>query len=436
MAYFIIETKEQLAQLPKVEKCFINLISLSEESHSQLTSPCVLYYNDFSKGYIIPFNHTEAFPLTLEDIKPLLKGIVYLLDAKWHAQFHILQNVEWIDLYQTILDIEGSIKDLHCYTNVHSDFYRRFPYSEEVNALIPISKHYERCECMFETVRPYVGLSGNLPWLRTYADAYRWVEEQGIRIDEKLFSKHFEPVWGARSIKNGKIYNKYNLYNITSRPTNAFNGINFLALTKDNGSRAAFIPENNVFIEFDFDGYHLRLIAKMLNFDLPTDRSVHDVLGQQYFGKEELTPEEYQESKKITFRQLYNGVEDWCRDIPFFKQVAEFIELMYNSYQETGQIHLPNGRILRQSGFNAQKLFNYYIQCLETVNNVEKLTKLKELFQDKKSKVVLVVYDSILIDYSAEDPKGFLGSIKAVLEEGACKVKAQKGINYDFKRQN
>jgi hypothetical protein len=170
----------------------------------------------------------------------------------------------------------------------------------------------------------------------------------------------------------------------------------------------------------------------MLNFNLPIGKSVHEVLGQQYFRKEELTSEEYQESKKITFRQLYNGVEDRYKNVPFFKEVVEFVEELYKEYQETGQIYLPNGRNFRQSGFNAQKLFNYYIQCLETVNNVQKLTQLKELFKDKKSKVVLVVYDSILIDYSAEDPKGFLSEIKAVLEEGGYRVKAQKGLNYDF----
>jgi hypothetical protein len=430
--YFIVETKEQLAQLPKADKCFIDLISLAEEAHPQLTSPCVLYYNDFSKGYIIPFNHSEAFALTIEDIKPLLEGTVYLLDLKWHAQILDLQGVNCVDLYQTVLTKEGNIRDISCYTNVHSDFYRKFMYSEDVNALIPISKHYERCECMFEAVRHYVELSGNLPWLNAYTDVYKWLEEQGIKIDDKIFDKHFEPTWKARSIKNSKIYTSYNLYNITSRPTNAFNGINFLALNKENGSRAAFIPENDIFIEFDFDGYHPRLIANLLNIKLPTDKSIHEVLGQQYFGKEQLTPEEYQESKKITFRQMYNGVEDQYKHIPLFEHVAEFIEAMWIEYQEMGYIALPNSRKITQENANPQKLFNYYIQCLETVNNVKKLTKLKELFKGKKSRVVLVVYDSILIDYSAEDPKGFLGEIKAVLEEDGYRVKAQKGVNYNF----
>jgi len=174
----------------------------------------------------------------------------------------------------------------------------------------------------------------------------------------------------------------------------------------------------------------------MINFQFPSDESVHEYLGKQYFAKDELTPEEYQESKKITFRQMYNGVEDQYKHIPFFKEVADLIETLEDEYQGTGQIMLPNGRIFRQSGFTAQKLFNYYIQCLETVNNVKKLTKLKELFQGKKSKVVLVVYDSILVDYSADDPKGFLTQIKEVLEEDGFIVKGQKGPNYDFYAQN
>jgi len=433
--YYIVETREQLSQLPKAERCFIDLVTLSEETHPKLTSPCVLYYNDFTKGYIIPFNHTETFSLQTEDVLALIQDVkVYLLDKKWHSYFLDLPKA--IDMYQVVLDEEGIIKDYDCYTNVHTDFYNKLKYSEEVNAIIPISKHYERCECMFESIRPYVGLAGNMPWINTYTEAYKWVEEQGISIDERVFDKFFEPTWKARSIKNGKIYTRYNLYNITSRPTNAFNGINFLALTKDNGSRAAFVPENDTFIEFDFDGYHLRLIAGMTDFELPPDQSVHEYLGKQYFAKDELTPEEYQESKKITFRQMYNGVEDQYKHIPFFKKVAELVDTLEQEYLGTGQIMLPNGRIFRQSGFTAQKLFNYYIQCLETVNNVKKLTKLKELFQGKKSKVVLVVYDSILVDFSADDPKGFLGEIKAVLEEDGFKVKGQKALNYDFYSEN
>jgi len=430
--YFIVETKEQLAQLPKVDKCFIDLVTLSEETHPLLTSSCVLYYNDFQKGYIIPINHSEAFSLSLEDVQLFLFDIekIYLLDKKWHSYFlHIPQA---IDVYFTVLDTDGEIKDIQCYTPVHLDFHNKFKYSEEVNTFVPISKHYEKCECMFESVKKYIGKESNLEWQNNFVEAYKWVEEQGLTTDPRVFDKFFEPTWKARSMKNNKIYTSYNLFNITSRPTNAFNGINFLAFNKENHSREAFVPENDIFIEFDFDGYHVRLIANMLGLEIPSNESIHTVLGKQYFGKEELTPEEYQESKKITFRQLYNGVEPEYKHIELFDHIDELIQAAWAEYKRQKYLLLPNGRKIKIENANPQKLFNYYVQCLETVNNVKKLVKLKELFKSKKSKVVLIVYDSVLVDFSAEDGKGFLAQIKNVLEEDGYRVKAKKGDNYNF----
>lgn len=430
MAYFIVETKEQLSSLPKPSKCFIELITLSEDTHPKLTSPCVLYYNDFQKGYIIPINHSEAFAVTIEDVQTFLQSYseIYLYDKKWHSYY--LDLPQAIDAHLLLPTTETT--DSQCYTNLHNDFYNRFKYVDGVNALIPISKHYERCECMFEIVRPLIRESENLPWQNTYIDVYKWVEEQGIRINEKLFDKYYEPTWKARSIKDGKIYTSYNLYNVTSRPTNAFNGINFLAFNKENGSRAAFIPDNDVFVEFDFDAYHPRLIANLLNVEIPLDKSIHTHLGEYYFGKEELTEEEYRESKKITFRQLYNGVEDEVANIPLFKHVDAFVKSMWANYQEKGHVLLPNGRRLVHDKPSPQKLFNYYIQCLETVNNVKKLTKLKKLLEGKKSKVILVVYDSILVDFAMEDGRELLNQIRETLEEDGYIIKVQIGNNYDF----
>lgn len=430
--YYIVETREQLETLPKTDKCFIDLVSLSEENHPLLTSPCVLYYNDFEKGYIFPINHSEGFSLSLDEIQNYLFDIpkIYLLDKKWHSYFFYLP--QGVDLYFSILDKEGEIKDFQCYTPVHLDFYNKFKYQEQVNTLIPISKHYEKSECMFEAVKSYVESENNLEWQNQFIQAYKWVEEQGLTVDERVFDKFFEPTWKARSIKDNRIYTSYNLYNITSRPTNAFNGINFLAFNKENGSKTAFVPQNDVLVEFDFDGYHLRLIANMLNVSLPSDESIHVILGRQYFGKEKLSPEEYQESKKITFRQLYNGIEEKYKHIELFDKVNWLLEAGWAEYKRKGFLELPNKRKIKIENANPQKLFNYYVQCLETVNNVKKLIDLRELFKGKKSKVILIVYDSILIDYSAEDGKGFLKQIKDVLEKDGYRVKAQKGDNYNF----
>ena len=433
--YYIVETKEQLDKLEVKAKCFIDIISLSEDAHPSLTSPCVVYYNNFEKGYIFPVNHSEGFSLGWEDIQLFIKqhSSIYCLDAKWHS-YYINQPESLVDVYYAMLDLDNTVQDLDCYTVVHKDFYYRHKYLDSVNNILPISKHYERCECMFESALPYIGKEVSKRWHCDYTAAYKWVEQQGIKINEKVFDKHFEPTWKANSIKDGKVYTKYNLHNITSRPSNAYNGINFLALPKDK-SRAAFIPENDIFIEFDFDGYHLRLIANAIGYELPTDISIHTYLGQLYFDKKELTVEEYQESKKITFRQLYNGVESEYRKIDFFNKVAIFIEDMWETSQYQRYIKLPNGRYLKSASFTSQKLFNYYVQCLETDNNIGKLLKLKAFLEEKRSKVVLVVYDSILIDFSKADGKKTLDGIKDILQENNYLVKMQSGKSYDFREK-
>lgn len=430
--YYIVETVEQLTKLQPTNKCFIDIVTRSEDYHPSLTSPTVIYYNNFEKGYIFIIDHSEGFSLPIQRVQEFLQqhNRVYLLNKKRHSYYLDLPNS--IDVLFAALEINGAAKDFSCDTIVHRDFGYKHRYLTNINCLIPVCKHYERCECMFEDVRPYIEKETNTEWLDKYSDVYRWVEEQGITINEKIFDKHYEPAWKSNSVSNSKIYTQYNLYNITSRPTNAFNSINFLALPKDK-SRAAFIPGNDFFVDFDFDGYHLRLIANLLNIEIPTDKSIHLFLGEYYFGKDELTEDEYQESKKITFRQLYNGVEDEVANIQLFKRVDEFIKRMWTDYNSNGYIILPNGRKLVQENANPQKLFNYYIQCLETVNNVKKLAKLKEYLKDKQSKVVLVVYDSILVDFSKQDGMSTYYGIKSILEEDNYMVKVKTGDDYDLR---
>ena len=48
------------------------------------------------------------------------------------------------------------------------------------------------------------------------------------------------------------------------------------------------------------------------------------------------------------------------------------------------------------------------------------------------SKVVLVVYDSILVDFSKEDGRETLDQIRDILQEDNYLVKVQLGKNYDF----
>ena len=236
-------------------------------------------------------------------------------------------------------------------------------------------------------------------------------------------------------IKNNVAYSNYNLYNITARPTNSFGGINFLAIPKEGEFRKCFVAKNDYLVEFDFEGYHLRLIAKLVSQSMPTSEPMHKVLAGYYFNKptSEVTDEEYKQAKVITFRQLYGGVEDQYQDIEFFQQIKNYTETEWKKYKAERSFILPTGRVLKKSStMNKHKLFNYILQNIETKTNTDKILNIKEYLLGKKTQLVLITYDAFLFDFLMEDGKETLIEIKRILEQGDLPTKHRYGTDYSF----
>jgi hypothetical protein len=432
--YFIIETKEQLDNLPKSDVCFIQLIPSSDKCHPELSRCSLVYYNDGTKGYILSVNHSEGFSLEVAQIECFINchKKVYLLDYKFHSYFLNLENV--IDLQFTRVEQGIDSSKLEYSTILHREFNSRLRQLDSINEIIPITKHYERCENLYNKVQSLIDLENDYSILNKISLLYKWVEKSGICINQKLFEKVYGIEDSRVFIKSRLAYSYYNMYNTTGRPTNSYNGINFVAIPKNKEFRDCFIPRYDYLIEFDFDSYHLRLIAKQINYQFEdTQESIHAQLGKIYFNKSNLTEEEYNKSKEITFRQLYGGIEDKYKKHLFFSSLDNFINKIWAKYKKQGSITLPTGIMLkRDSEITALKLFNYWIQNLETRVNSYKIEKLREMMQNYKSKLVLITYDSFLFDYSIEDGKEFLIKVKQILEEGEFKVKHRHSKTYFF----
>lgn len=431
--FYIIETKEQLQHIPKDENSFIYIVSSNSNYHPKGNSVSLLYYRSSEKGYILAVNHSESFSLDINDISEFLSSHkkLYCLDKKYNSYFINTDNL--VDINFTIMDQENQMIDLDCDTLVHREYYRKYYHESNINKIIPISKHYEKCECLYEKIKGYIGLETNDNIYDELINEYKKVEEKGILIDEKVFDKHFEPTWKPYSIQDNIIYTYYNLYNLTGRPTNTFNSINFLAINKDNKSRESFYPLNDMFIEFDFDGYHLRLIANIIGFELDNKESIHTILGREYFKKQDITEEEYQQSKSITFKQIYGGINKEYEHIEFFNQIKNFITILWDNYNTDGYIKMPTGRILhkyKMVDINPQKLFNYLIQNLETKSNVHILKEINKVLESTSSFISLIVYDSFLIDFSTNDKKDILLKIKDIINKNNLTAKIKYGKNY------
>jgi len=430
--YFIIENEEQLSRLELSDEAFIQVIQANDRFHPKLSRPSLVYYHNSKKGYMFVISHSEGFSLDIKLVESFLKkhSKIYLLDKKLHSYFLDLPNA--IDVQFIYIDKHNEYNPFDCETPVHRDFYIKWGNMPILNEIIPIAKHYERCQCVYNLVKDYFDLESNVELQNTFVEAYKKVEEVGIKVDLSCFSKKFELKQKECSLSGNTIYTSYNTYNLTGRPTNSFNGVNFLAIPKEQDFRECFVAGNDFLVEFDFDAYHLRLISRLIGFEPPKE-SFHTYLGRLYFGTQDLTPEQYKESKAITFKQLYGGIEEAYKEIPFFASLTEYIEKQWKLYKDQKAVTLPTGRILRSmQGMNKLKLFNYIVQNLETKENIEKITAINKLLSDKKTKLILITYDSFLFDFAQEDGKSLLKEIKSCLESGGLLVKHKWGENYAF----
>lgn len=430
--YFIIESIDQLSQMSPSDSGYVQVISGNDNCHPKLTNVSLIYYNNFCKGYIFVIDHTEGFSLPKDIVESFINSHkkIYVLDSKFHKYFLNCNNL--IDLQFVNINQTGKYEEFDCDTNLHADFYQKYHTDLDINKIIPISKHYEKCECSMKKLQRFVELETDVDIENRIVDAYKSVEETGIKINISNFSSVYKTNENSFSIQGDTIYGSYNLYNITGRPTNAFNGINFLAIQKDRDHRQCFIPRNDVLVEFDFDSYHLRLIAKLTGYEWKEDHP-HQALGKQYFDKQELTEEEYKKAKEITFKQLYGGIESKYKEIAFFATLNNYIETEWKKYNKFGAAALPTGRTIRKTqGLNKLQLFNYIVQNLETKQNVDKIERILELLKNKKSKLILITYDSFLFDFSMLDGKDTLSQIKDILQEGDMIVKHKYGKDYSF----
>jgi hypothetical protein len=384
---------------------------------------------------IIPINHTEATNVDLDVSKDLpVSNKLYVYNKKKFLNFCTNINLFDIDLLK-YFQTNDNLADEYD-TNVHIWFARHFENFKNINTIIPILKHYEKCNNIRNDFFNYV--TNDLFETDSYElynkyilETLHKIEQSGLYVNFNTFSKHFLET----QYYDGYTYTEYNPYTTTGRPSNRYARINFAALNKESGCRAAFTSRfgtEGFLINIDFDAYHIRLIADLVNYTFPNNISVHNYLGQMYFNTDELTTEQYEQSKQISFKLIYGGsIKDYLH-IDFFNSINDYTKKLWVSYNKNGYIESPVfKRKLYKTFFtdmNASKLLNYLLQIFETERNMKLLHEI--LSWEFKSKIILYTYDSILIDFNKSDGAQFIKKIKEFLEGISFPVKISIGPDY------
>ena len=421
--FYLIETKDQLSKLkeklPFNQYTYLEYIQGNDNTHPALAEIIAIYLNVEDKGYIIPINHPECINWDKDAVFSVLSNYEFKVYDK-KAALHLNPALSYTDIqHQTSLQTQHT-------TQAHAWYYRKFPHTK-VNKMIPIGKHLERCNSKYNEINGFPHV------INTYFDnkllpaLYR-LEKNALKFNSK-FDEYFKPKCKKFSVKEDHIYGWYNPYTTTGRPVNNFNGINFVGLKHDNGERDCFEPDNDFFVEMDYDGYHPRLIGDIVGYRF--HGNVHNELAQIYFKSKEITPQQYKESKTLTFKQIYGGIDKANLHHPFFRKTQDFINIIWEEFNNKGEIVCGGYEIKKENHpkIHAQKLFNYYIQATETYTNVEKIKIIQNYLKTKQTKLVLYIYDAFIFDVSKQDGKQTLIDLENILSD-KFPIKLKIGKHY------
>ena len=246
--------------------------------------------------FVIGFDHSELGSLPIDVLSKISAKKFYTINQKYLLPF---LNRKFVDMNTFYYLHKNSIPDWIFETPVHLYFERRFPDKNNLNRIIPVAKHIEMHQDNGNKIFQLVRNLSDPPALYSYLLYGRVIydlETSGIKINPTLLEKYYPN--SIPHLFDNKLYSDYNFYTATGRPSNAFAGLNFAAVSKTSGARKTFIPQNDKFLMFDFDSFHLNLIARILKYEF-SEKNIHTYLGKFYFNKDVLTDDEYDEANRI-----------------------------------------------------------------------------------------------------------------------------------------
>ena len=266
----IIETINQFRRFYskfKSEDCIVIPILSDTNLHPKENILSLLYISFLDgKDYILPFNHSETINLDISYLDKLNSdNKKYTFNKKELLHIICLENVIDVNL-QHYMEHNESLNIDEIFTLTYSFFSNKFYNKNNLNSIIPVMKHLEYCRKLSNELKKYINLPVHKKYNDNVIDNLTYLESSGLQTI------------------NDMVYSEYNLYTSTGRPSNRYGGVNFAALNKTDGSRKPYISRfgtDGMLIEFDYDGYHLRLIGNLIGYKFPKG-SVHEHMAKFY----------------------------------------------------------------------------------------------------------------------------------------------------------
>jgi hypothetical protein len=172
----------------------------------------------------------------------------------------------------------------------------------------------------------------------------------------------------------------------TGRLTTGEGSFPILNLRKE--ARRMLVSKNDFFVSLDYNAVDVRVFLALCGIDQP-EIDIHDYHCRLF------NIESREEAKKRFFRWLYNP-----------EVVDEILEERYDKkeilgkYYQNGIITTPFGKQITGDDYHA---LSYLVQSTAASIFYEQVVKVSERLKEKKSEIVFLLHDEIVIDTSIED---------------------------------
>ena len=368
-----------------------------------------LYFIDGTTR-LLNFTHPDALSsqYTLESIKLHPNSLVLNKKGMIYQEFN-----EGIDLNSYLhYYIHDHVNVQEFYTNVMENFYSRYYNSKKLNKIIPLSKLIEFAENIILFVLPYYKpdkISQEcIDYCEDFTKRFHYIEKNEIPVDDEMKKQNY--MW----------------YTATSRPSNSWNNFNFSALNKNDGTRNKIHSrfEGGKIIQFDYDAFHIKLLAKILDYKFT--KHPYDEI------KEELGPDiPYDEVNSRVFQNIYGTITDQFLQHPFFQRVQAMVDELYQEYVEKGytESYFYHKRFRDIVDPNPNKIFNYFLQSLETEYNVRKLKTVLPMLQDQRTVLCMYLYDAFVFDVLPDEME-LIPQLKRAFETDGMTTKCSIGDDF------
>ena len=221
-----------------------------------------------------------------------------------------------------------------------------------------------------------------------------------------------------KKIKTIQPYVKYNLFGSVTGRLTVEKG-SFPLLNLDKSYRSILKPNNDWFVELDYNAAELRTLLALSGKDQP-EEDIHDwnssVVYRGLVSREE--------AKKRVFAWLYNPNSN-----DFLSNRAYDRGKVKEKYWDGKKVKNPYGREIEADEFHS---LNYILQSTTNDIILRQALKIYKMLEGKKTKIAFTMHDSIVLDFSEED-RHMLDSIYKTFAKndfGVFKTSAKAGKNF------